>query len=146
MSDPNKKDDFHLIGIDFDHLEDFSGSIRKVDSPKDIPIIEEIASSHNQIQKILQLSKKEFEEISTTTPNYIINKINPKGYNKKNTFAYKKNNVVTNISKCKSNKNNISISRNKGYKQHKQLLEKNFTLVTIQLPSDSQVVSVDEVE
>lgn len=69
-----------------------------------------------EIQKILQLSKKEFEEISTTTPNYIINKINPKGYNKKNTFAYKKNNVVTNISKCKSNKNNISISRNKAPK------------------------------
>ena len=63
MSDPNKKDDFHLIGIDFDHLEDFSGSIRKVDSPKDIPIIEEIASSHNQIQKILQYRKASLKSL-----------------------------------------------------------------------------------
>ena len=43
MNDPKKKEDIHLIGIDFEHLEDFSGSIRRVDSPKDIPIIDEIA-------------------------------------------------------------------------------------------------------
>ena len=63
MSDPRKKDDFHLIGIDFDHLEDFSGSIRKVDSPKDIPIIEEIASSHNQIQNILKHRKASLKSL-----------------------------------------------------------------------------------
>ena len=63
MSDPKKKEDIHLIGIDFDHLEDFSGSIKKVDSPKDIPIIEEIASSHNQIQNILKHRKASLKSL-----------------------------------------------------------------------------------
>ena len=40
MSNPKKKEDINLIGIDFEHLEDFSGSIKRVDSPKDIPIID----------------------------------------------------------------------------------------------------------
>ena len=63
MSDPKKKEEIHLIGIDFDHLEDFSGSIKKVDSPKDIPIIEEIASSHNQIQNILKHRKASLKSL-----------------------------------------------------------------------------------
>ena len=63
MNDPKKKEDIHLIGIDFDHLEDFSGSIKKVDSPKDIPIIEEIASSHNQIQNILKHRKASLKSL-----------------------------------------------------------------------------------
>ena len=63
MSDPKKKEDIHLIGIDFDHLEDFSGSIKKIDSPKDIPIIEEIASSHNQIQNILKHRKASLKSL-----------------------------------------------------------------------------------
>ena len=63
MSDPKKKEDIHLIGIDFEHLEDFSGSIKKVDSPKDIPIIEEIASSHNQIQNILKHRKASLKSL-----------------------------------------------------------------------------------
>ena len=63
MSDPKKKETINLIGIDFDHLEDFSGSIRKVDSPKDIPIIEEIASSHNQIQNILKHRKSSLKSL-----------------------------------------------------------------------------------
>ena len=63
MSDHKKKEDIHLIGIDFDHLEDFSGSIKKVDSPKDIPIIEEIASSHNQIQNILKHRKASLKSL-----------------------------------------------------------------------------------
>ena len=63
MSDPKKKEDIHLIGIDFDHLEDFSGSIKKVDLPKDIPIIEEIASSHNQIQNILKHRKASLKSL-----------------------------------------------------------------------------------
>ena len=62
-----------------------------------------------EIQKILQLSKKEFEEISTNTPN-CIKKMNTKGYKKKNTFTFKKN-LVPNISKCKSNKNSISLNK-----------------------------------
>ena len=63
MNDPKKKDDINLIGIDFDHLEDFSGSIRRIESPKDIPIIEEIASSHNQIQNILKLRKNSMKSL-----------------------------------------------------------------------------------
>jgi len=63
MNDPKKKDDINLIGIDFDHLEDFSGSIRKIESPKDIPIIEEIASSHNQIQNILKQRKNSLKSL-----------------------------------------------------------------------------------
>ena len=63
MNDPKKKEDIHLIGIDFEHLEDFSGSIRRVDSPKDIPIIDEIASSHNQIQNILKLRKNSLKSL-----------------------------------------------------------------------------------
>ena len=63
MSDPKKKETINLIGIDFDHLEDFSGSIRKIDSPKDIPIIEEIATSHNQIQGILKARKSSLKSL-----------------------------------------------------------------------------------
>ena len=63
MNDPKKKEDIHLIGIDFEHLEDFSGSIRRVDSPKDIPIIDEIASSHNQIQNILKQRKNNLKSL-----------------------------------------------------------------------------------
>ena len=63
MNDPKKKDDINLIGIDFDHLEDFSGSIRRIESPKDIPIIEEIASSHNQIQNILKQRKNSLKSL-----------------------------------------------------------------------------------
>ena len=67
-----------------------------------------------EIQKILQLSKKEFEEISTNTPNCIKN-MNTKVYKKKNTFTFKKN-LATSISKCKSNKKSISLNKNKVYK------------------------------
>ena len=63
MNGPKKKDDINLIGIDFDHLEDFSGSIRRIESPKDIPIIEEIASSHNQIQNILKQRKNSLKSL-----------------------------------------------------------------------------------
>ena len=67
-----------------------------------------------EMQKILQLSKKEFEEISTNTPN-CIKKLNTKGFKKKNTFTFKKN-VTTNISKCKSNIKSVSLNKNKVYK------------------------------
>ena len=63
MNDPKKKDDINLIGIDFDHLEDFSGSIRRIESPKDIPIIEELASSHNLIQNILKQRKNSLKSL-----------------------------------------------------------------------------------
>ena len=57
MSDPKKKEEINLIGIDFNNLEDFSGSIRKVNSTQDMSIINEIAPPHNQIKKILENRK-----------------------------------------------------------------------------------------
>ena len=76
-----------------------------------------------EIQKILQLSKKEFEEISTNTPNFIIKKNNTKGYKKKNTFTFKKN-FASSISKCKSNKNSISLNKMKGLKTKENIQKK----------------------
>ena len=57
------------------------------------------------IQKILQLSKKEFEEISTNTPNIMNNTLHNKLQNK-----IKKNGKIYN---SKSNKNNSCIEKNK---------------------------------
>ena len=48
MSKPDKYNESKLIGIDFNNLEDFSGTIKSVNSSQDLPIIEEILSSHNQ--------------------------------------------------------------------------------------------------
>ena len=56
MSKPDKYSE-SIIGIDFNNLEDFSGTIKKVNSSKDLPIIEEISSSHNQIKSILTKRK-----------------------------------------------------------------------------------------
>ena len=48
MSKPDKNDETHLIGIDFNSLaEDFCCSIKKEGASQDLPIIEEISSSHN---------------------------------------------------------------------------------------------------
>ena len=85
-----------------------------------------------EIQKILQLSKKEFEEISTNTPN-CIKKMNTKGYKKKNTFTFKKN-LVPKISKCKSNKNSISLNKNKIYK-NKEIAPKKTNINLVLLKS-----------
>ena len=44
MSKPDKNNESKLIGIDFDNLEeDFCGTIKKVGSSQDLPIIEEIS-------------------------------------------------------------------------------------------------------
>ena len=56
MSKPDKYSE-SIIGIDFNNLEDFSGTIKKVNSSQDLPIIEEISSSHNQIKSILSKRK-----------------------------------------------------------------------------------------
>ena len=58
------------------------------------------------IQKILDLSKKEFEEISTNTPNFINNNYNK--YNK-NSLSYSKTGKTCN---SKINKNNIANNKN----------------------------------
>ena len=63
MSKPDKKDDT-LIGIDFNNLdEDFCGTIKKVSQSQDIPIIEEISSSHNQIKSILSKRKNSLQSL-----------------------------------------------------------------------------------
>jgi len=64
MSKPDKNDETKLIGIDFNNLEeDFCGTIKKVGSSEDIPIIDEITSSHNQIQSILNKRKNSLKSL-----------------------------------------------------------------------------------
>ncbi len=64
MSKPDKNNESKLIGIDFDNLEeDFCGTIKKVGSSQDLPIIEEISSSHNQIRSILNKRKNSLKSL-----------------------------------------------------------------------------------
>ena len=62
MSKPDKYSE-SIIGIDFNNLEDFSGTIKKVNSSQDLPIIEEISSSHNQIKSILSKRKTSLKSL-----------------------------------------------------------------------------------
>ncbi len=64
MSKPDKNDETKIIGIDFNNLEEeFCGSIKKVSSSQDIPIIEEISSSHSQIKSILNKRKNSLKSL-----------------------------------------------------------------------------------
>ena len=63
MSKPDKYTESQLIGLDFNNLEDFCGSIKSVSSSQDIPIIEEIMSSHNQIKSILSNRKSSLKSL-----------------------------------------------------------------------------------
>ena len=64
MSKPNKNDETKIIGIDFNDLEeDFCGSIKRVGSSQDLPIIDEISSSHNQIKSILTKRKNSLKSL-----------------------------------------------------------------------------------
>ena len=64
MSKPDKNDETKIIGINFDELEeDFCGSIKKVGSSQDLPIIDEISSSHNQIKTILNKRKNSLKSL-----------------------------------------------------------------------------------
>ena len=63
MSKPDKYNESKLIGIDFNNLEDFSGTIKSVNSSQDLPIIEDILSSHNQIQSILSKRKTSLKSL-----------------------------------------------------------------------------------
>ena len=64
MSKPDKNDETKIIGIDFNDLEeDFCGSIKKVGSSQDLPIIDEISSSHNQIKSILTKRKNSLKSL-----------------------------------------------------------------------------------
>ena len=64
MTKRDKYNESKLIGIDFNNLdEDFSGTIKSVKSSQDLPIIEEILSSHNQIQSILSKRKASLKSL-----------------------------------------------------------------------------------
>ena len=63
MSKPDKYNESKLTGIDFNNLEDFSGTIKSVKSSEDLPIIEEILSSHNQIKSILTKRKTSLKSL-----------------------------------------------------------------------------------
>ena len=64
MSKPDKYNESKLLGIDFNNLEDFSGTIKSsVNSSQDLPIIEEISSSHNQIKSILTKRKTSLKSL-----------------------------------------------------------------------------------
>ena len=63
MSKPDKYNESQLLGLDFNNLEDFCGSIKSVKSSEDLPIIDEILSSHNQIQSILSKRKSSLQSL-----------------------------------------------------------------------------------
>ena len=64
MSKHDKYNESKLLGIDFNHLEDFSGTIKSSENTsQDLPIIEEILSSHNQIQSILTKRKTSLKSL-----------------------------------------------------------------------------------
>ncbi len=64
MSKPDKNIETKLIGIDFNNLEeDFCGSIKNVGSSQDLPIIDEISSSHTQIRSILNKRKNSLRSL-----------------------------------------------------------------------------------
>ena len=64
MSKNDKNDETKLIGIDFNNLEeDFCGSIKNVGSSQDLPIIDEISSSHTQIRSILNKRKNSLRSL-----------------------------------------------------------------------------------
>ena len=64
MTKRDKYSESKLIGIDFNNLdEDFSGTIKSVKSSQDPPIIDEILSSHNQIQSILSKRKASLKSL-----------------------------------------------------------------------------------
>ena len=64
MTKRDKYSESKLIGIDFNNLdEDFSGTIKSVKSSQDPPIIDEILSSHNQIQSILGKRKMSLKSL-----------------------------------------------------------------------------------
>ena len=64
MSKNDKYNESKILGIDFNHLEDFSGTIKSSENTsQDLPIIEEILSSHNQIQSILTKRKTSLKSL-----------------------------------------------------------------------------------
>ncbi len=94
-----------------------------------------------KIQQILQLSKKEFEEISTNTPNFINNINSHKRIKKKTTISLQKfgnNNIFKSIN---SNKNSISIDKNKnGNNTNIQRVNK-----TIHMKSKKSILSAENI-
>lgn len=113
----NIKDTERLYGKSFDYsIPNKTSSIHEVNnklySKKDIVNKTQNEKDEEIIQKILQLSKKEFEDTSTNTPNLMINNNIHSKLFKKSTLSLQKNSIY-NIPKFCSNKNNMSLVKKK---------------------------------
>lgn len=97
-------------------------------SKKDIVNKTQNEQDEEIIQKILQLSKKEFEDISTNAPLFMINNNIHSKLFKKSTLSLKKNSIY-NIPKCSSNKNSISLVKKKS---------PNVNITNITIPAKSK--------
>jgi hypothetical protein len=117
INNSNKKDTVGLIDESFDYsIPNETPTINGVNheniSKKDIVNKTQNEKDEEIIQKILQLSKKEFEDISTNVPHFMINNNIHSKLFKKSTISLKKSSIY-NIPKCSSNKNSISLVKKK---------------------------------
>jgi hypothetical protein len=113
INNSNINDTVRLIDNSFDYsIPNKTPTIHEVNdetlSKKDIINITQNEKDEELIQKILQLSKKEFEDISTNVPHFMINNNVHSKLFKKSTLSLKKSSNY-NIPKCSSNKNSISL-------------------------------------
>ena len=117
INNSNIHDTERLIDKSFDYsIPNKNPTIHEVNdetiSKKDIVNKTQNEKDEEIIQKILQLSKKEFEDISTNTPHFMINNNLHSKLFKKSTVSLKKNSIY-NIPKGSSNKNTISSIKKK---------------------------------
>ena len=116
INNSNKKDTVGLIDEFFDYsIPNETPTINGVNdeniSKKDIVNKTQNEKDEEIIQKILQLSKKEFEDISTNAPYFMINNNIHSKLFKKSTLSLQKSSIFP---KSSSNKNSISLVKKKG--------------------------------
>ena len=117
INNSNINDTLRLADNSFDFsIPNKTPSIHEVNdenlSKKDIVNNTQNEKDEEIIQKILQLSKKEFEDISTNAPPFMVNNNIHSKLFKKSTLSLK-NSTIYNIPKCNSNKNSISLVKKK---------------------------------
>ena len=117
INNSNINDTLRLADNSFDFsIPNKTPSIHEVNdenlSKKDIVNKTQNEKDEEIIQKILQLSKKEFEDISTNAPPFMVNNNIHSKLFKKSTLSLK-NSIIYNIPKCNSNKNSISLVKKK---------------------------------
>lgn len=67
MSKPDKNNDSHIIGLDFNNLgEDFGGTIHSVSTTNDLPLIEELSGPHEKIKDVLSKRKNGLKILAQT--------------------------------------------------------------------------------